>query len=235
MSRVIVFTVHKAASTGLYNLMARLAKRKGVPLYSANLKTLPDIRENDASLTQHIAGREGVFGPIRRPLLIDGLYDSRMILHLRDPRDCLTSMYYSWAYSHSGVPDTTREWWKQMGIDGFVLHRAPGFFERYEHYRRHYLENERVLFLTYEDMVSDYASWVRSFVSVFEVPGAERLIKKLCRENRKLTSKVSAEEDHTRHVRQLMPGDYLRKLNPDTIRELGDRYGDILCAFGYEV
>jgi hypothetical protein len=116
MSRLIVFMVHKAASSGLYAVMARLAEQKSVPLYSANENTLPDIRENGASLTEHIAEREGIFGPIRRSLLIDGLYDSQMILHLRDPGDCLTSMYYSWAFSHTGIADAYRE---KVEADGY--------------------------------------------------------------------------------------------------------------------
>jgi hypothetical protein len=102
-----------------------------------------------------------------------------------------------------------------MGIDAFVLRKAPDFFERYEYYRKYYLENEHVLFLSYEDMINDYESWVKSFVLVFEVPGSRKLIKQLCREDRAMRSQVSTvDEDQSRHVRQLVPGDYQRKLRP---------------------
>jgi hypothetical protein len=61
-----------------------------------------------------------------------------VILHLRDPRDVLTSMYFSHVYSHArregrfNPSDEQRKAWEDEGIDSFVLNRAANFREIYE-------------------------------------------------------------------------------------------------------
>ena len=77
-----------------------------------------------------------LYAPIRRPTLLTSLKELdrfHSIILLRDPRDCLTSLYFSIAYSHRPPENTEarqqffahREEVRQREIDEFVLAEAP--------------------------------------------------------------------------------------------------------------
>ena len=82
----------------------------------------------------------------------------------------------------------------------------------------------------YADMVSDPKSWIRAVASVFGYEGSEQVE----RIGRSLAPHLTADrEDRWDTKRQVTPGDYERKLRPDTIDRLNDVFGDVLMRLGY--
>ena len=63
------------------------------------------------------------------------LADAKILLHLRDPRDVLTSMFFSYCFMHRGpVPANTgyRKEVADAGIDKFVLDMSSAAAAHYE-------------------------------------------------------------------------------------------------------
>src|SRR5437667_6785105 len=125
---VIVFTTHKAASMLLHKLLADICQKNNITYYSPNQKAdkqLPFDRIFNGE--DFIAARTGCFGPVRFFVPSAALSNANIILHLRDPRDVLTSMFFSYCFMHPGEiePNTgyrTAVW--EAGIHKCVLATA---------------------------------------------------------------------------------------------------------------
>jgi len=147
----------------------------------------------------------GCFGPIRFYYPIPQPEAARFLLHLRDPRDVLTSMFYAFCYSHSGpIKGGTgpRAEVAAEGIDAFVMNmataterpyrfrgdyrgdygtgirvwnRTGNLHDRYRHYIDNLLGRPNVTLVRYEDMICNRARWLRQVADVFGVPGSANL------------------------------------------------------------
>jgi hypothetical protein len=163
---------------------------------------------------------------------------SAAILHLRDPRDAITSEFYSLAYSHPPVPGKfnptadMRRQWAEEGVDAHARTHADRWVGRYQIYIDRLLGRPNTTFLKYEQMVTDFPSWLRAFMAPFPIDDADRLHARLARKYRNNFS--VKREDVYRQKRQVTPGDHKRKLQPDTIAFLNDKFAAILERLGYE-
>jgi hypothetical protein len=233
--RLIVFTVHKAASLGVYDVMRRVAKREGWPLHSANLKaanlTEPETPGDPAFYAQ-IADKTGLVGPVRMPVMLpeSGAEDDRYILHLRDPRDVLVSMFFSWSYSHPGVNDAYREQLRERGVNDFVLRESAALHVKYAFYVSGYLSLPQTTLLKYEDFVGNRPLWLRAFLDAAGLDSNQGYYKRMARQNP--AAKVRKEDVYA-HIRKAEPGDYLGKLDMDTIATLNRQWRGILTALDY--
>ena len=143
MSSIILYTIHKAGSTFVNGLLAQICRRLEIEHHTEN-----DVRyqmlNSTLSWKQYLESNVGTgcFGPIRAaanlPIFPDNLDEHSILLHLRDPRDIVTSMYFSQAYSHpvqSGVFEMTpqqREQLREEGIDRFVIQSAKLLRPKYD-------------------------------------------------------------------------------------------------------
>ena len=235
--RVFVFTVHKAASLGVYDVMRTIARKEGWPLHSANLQraTLVEpVEPGDADFCDQLAGKTGLVGPVRMPVKLgDGGFErDRFILHLRDPRDVLVSMFFSWSYSHPGVSDAYREELREKGVNSFVRNNSSILKTKYELYVRDFLPLPRTSLLRYEDFVLDRPRWLEQFLAAAGIDDGLRRYGRLAKKNP--AEKVQA-EDVNAHIRKATPGDYRVKLDIETISMLNDNWRDILGALNYDV
>ncbi len=95
------------------------------------------------------------------------------------------------------------------------------------------LDRPNVVFVRYEDMVSDPISWARAVSSIFGFEGPEQSVLSW-RIGMDLASKSKVDrEDRWLHKRQIAPGDHERKLRAKTIDQLNDVFGDVLTRLGY--
>jgi hypothetical protein len=233
--RILVFTVHKAASLGLFDVMRRVAKKEGWPLHSANLKKA-DIVEpetpGDKEFYGQIENMTGFIGPIRTPVFIpaEARKRDRFILHLRDPRDVLVSMFYSWGFSHPGVDPDYRNSVREKGIDEFAVKNSRLLNRKYRRYVRKVLPLEHTTFLRYEDFVGDRPRWLEGFLKGAGITDGLARYQDLANENPAASVR---EEDKKKHIRKAEPGDYREKLSPETIAELNERFAEVLKALGY--
>lgn len=239
MANIVVFTVHKAASMVLHNLLMQVNAVARMNYYSPNLPETPFYfpppkRNYDLESAAHLARLSGCTGPIRRPLDIPNPSQYRIILHLRDPRDVLTSLFFSHCYSHFGWENRQqeREEWIKAGIDKFVLDKAHDYVERYDAYCNNLVGKPNVTFVTYEEMVHSFETWLRKFLAPFSLPASESIIRTLVAQ---YTHEFTvSSEDMTRHKRKITPGDHREKLRPDTIRVLNRKFGRSLEKLGYQ-
>ncbi len=238
MKNIYIFTTHKAASMLLYEIGRKLARRAGMPFWSINDKTFPE--RGPAEDPNAFDGKTGCFCPLRFCMDLPDVDEAAIILHLRDPRDVLTSMFFSQAYSHPPVPggtfnptDQDRQQWREAGIDAHTRTLADRWVKRYQAYVDNMLGRPNVTFLRYEDMVADFPAWLNRFVEPFPIPDKPVLVGKLAHQYR--NNFDVGPEDVYRHKRQVTPGDHKRKLQPETIAFLNDKFAAILPALGYEL
>jgi hypothetical protein len=246
----------------LHKLGADLGTRMEFDFYSINDKRYYD-KIQEASWKSFIESIQGpaCFGPIRAgedvalPVFPDSLERYSVIMHLRDPRDVLTSAYYSHVYNHKPTKrfnpsDEQRSQWEEQGVDDFVINRIPRVKNEYEALCEHFLGKENVTFLKYEVMVTNYGEWLKGFLSAFDgfEPRQRTGIRRFLGANTRqriydtLYDKYIADfapakkkEDVYSHKRQVTPGDYERKLKKPTIDILNNELQTILTSLDYEI
>lgn len=254
MNSVLLYTVHKAASSFLDQLLRQTCRRYGIPHFSENNDLFHDeIHEQTwAQFIQSNESGTACFGPIRgtplQPLIPAKLDRYSVILHLRDPRDVLTSLFYSFAFSHKVIagrfePEPgQRELWQEKGIDQFVLRFAKGYRANYEVLLDNLLGRENVTLVHYEDLVTDYPRWLSQYLTAFEhldipprkkrhllLPQSIRRLKIHYQLTKKHRDAFDIDkEDPLSHKRKITPGDHLSKLTPATCEQLDEEFSTIL-------
>lgn len=265
---MLFFTMHKAASSFGARLVQEIAADNGIcsidfdnylfigagdktshrdqqvrPLLAKaftedHLVPSPDEEE---LFRQLFHPRGCLYAAIRRPTLLHclpHLDQFHAILLVRDPRDCLTSLYYSVAFSHRppGDPDKQpaffeyRDQVREMGIDQFVLAHGPDWSARTQLFCDALGRHDNVHLMTYEQLVLDFPSWIDRVLEVWGVDVSDRTRRKLMRMGRFDVD----QEDVFSHKRQVRPGDHRRKLKSETIEEITEIFRPALVPLGYE-
>jgi hypothetical protein len=243
----------------LYQLTNDFSKIFGFDYYSINKDEYHDQIKSLSwkKFIEEKSNNKSCFGPIRaggaEPTIPKDLESYSIVLHLRDPRDVLVSLFYSYTYSHPRRPerfnpsDKERFGWEEGGINAFVIEKAPEYKKRYQSLTSTLFEKKNVVFIRYEEMVSDYGTWLKKFLSAFShfsVP-PKRTLRPFKRRTsladiqqkflKKYKKKFTvSSEDIYRHKRQIAPGDHKRKLKEDTIKRLTFEFKDILKLLNYE-
>lgn len=261
MKKVLIYTVHKAASMFLHKLGTDIEKKLDMDFYSINNNAFRN-QIKDVSWKEFIEKTSGAscFGPIRAgedvalPVFPDNLDDYVIILHLRDPRDVLTSAYYSHVFSH---PDTKifkpshdqKDNWEKAGVDNFVLKRVDRVKKEYEELCAHMLGKNNVILVKYEDMVTNYGAWLKDFMSGFSsfeirktsligslfAPGShDELYDFLFKKHAGDFLPEKKREDVHSHKRQVTPGDHARKLKQSTIDSINSDFSSVLSKLNYK-
>jgi len=257
MRNVLIFTLHKSASMFLHDLARSVAQEFGIDHHSDNY---PHMCSQIEKLGWHgyleDGKRMGCFGPIRgkSQRSIPGSLDAySIILHLRDPRDVLVSLYFSKVYSHSrngagfNLSDSERRSYEINGIDHFVIERVDDFKARYQSLTSALLGKQNVVLLKYEEMISDYSGWLRRFLSAFahlKIPprwasvllgerNSLEAIHKRLYHRFKDEFNVKSENIYS-NKRQVKAGDHKRRLRADTIERLNAEFRTVLDVLGYE-
>lgn len=104
---VALFTLHKTGSAFLSERLATLMKQQKYDVADLSYHCREDSSEKLSSLLDQesacrtLFSKKGVFHKaIRRPVDPDWLGEAWVILVTRDPRDIMTSMYFSYKHSH---------------------------------------------------------------------------------------------------------------------------------------
>jgi hypothetical protein len=254
--KAIVFTTHKAGSMLVHRVLQDICKKNDIDYYSPNQdpeKQVPFERIFNGE--DFIAERNGYFGPLRFFVPSAALNEANIVLHLRDPRDVLTSMFFSYCYMHPGEIDGNTGYRKEVaeaGIDKFVLDMTDenclhyrgeygtgnrftkyvgNIRDRYLTYLREVFRNPNATILSYEEMVLDFANWLKQLIDAFELADSNRTYRALMVRHGDTVKPVG--ENVWSHKRKVTPGDYKEKLRPETIATLNSRFSEALDALGY--
>lgn len=245
----LVFTFHKAGSMAIHRYLGWLAGVTGLAHHSPNNKEdadkrlfliKPEPRQNDPDWWQATGHRlDGLIGPIRRPIALPDDLEARGVVAVRDPRDALTSMFFSFAISHGGVADAQRKAWIDMGIDRFVLQRLPDLKERLVAYSQLLTRRRDWPLLRYEDMVLRFDVWLEQMLGGLALAPDPRAVAAFAREKtEEYAAIIAARQQRERedlHVRTVAPGDHRKKLRPETISTINEMLAPELAFFGYPV
>lgn len=234
---ILFFTLHKCASTFIRDTLERFALEK--EMVTINYSGLFNEKQqekyyHDSKFINKVFRKSGfLYGAFRQyyPFRIDKRI--KILLVLRDPRDVLTSHYFSTAFNHPLVEKEfleKRERAQQQTIDEYVLEKLPIFKARYEKYIDNVLGKENVLFIKYEEMVEDFPNWLKKVLSFLELDENQDLMNTIISE----TSFEVNKEDPKEFKRSVKAGDHLRKLQKETIDYLNKDLSNVLTALEYD-
>jgi len=264
---IIVFTMHKSASMFIHRQCDFLSKLSGIAYRSPNVAGIGRVKRYmrrykrlDARtlLTDKDVwhAHNSCYAPIRFLVDVPNLEDYEVILHLRDPRDVLVSMFYSYCYIHGGEIEGNTGYRKEIadeGIDTFVLGKAShksarykgdygtgrhvedligNIPKRYSNYIERLFWKPNVTFVKYEEMVTNYRCWIEKFIKPFPLNNKEKVVEKLVADSSNYFPK--RDTDAMTHIRHVTPGDYRNKLKPSTINQLNEIFGETLDVLGYK-
>ncbi len=171
------------------------------------------------------------------PWALPGFAAERTVLLVRDPRDALTSFYFSLAYSHAppGTADSPsllrafearRDRVRGMTIDDFVLQEAPSHARLI---RRTLANAPRPRLYRYEEIIFDKQAWAADMVEYLGLSPPPRLVASVVARNDVLPS----EDAPLEHIRHVTPGDHRDELRPETISALDARFAGVMKKMGY--
>ena len=239
MDSVFIVGLVKSGSTLLNSLLRPLVARAGLE-YRAPASELfqqgVELRKSSVSFEpQGYAYGSFRYLPWPLPTFASG----RTVMLVRDPRDALTSLYFSVAYSHrppgSAQGDkllrkfeARRADARAGSIDAFVLREAPGHLRTIEKTMTN-LPAHRLY--RYEDVIFDKLEWTHDLLDYLKLDVPARLVEAVVARNDILPN----DEMPLEHIRRVTPGDHRAKLQPQTMATLNALFEGVLGRFGYGV
>lgn len=228
-----IFSLHKAGSTlinGLAQVMCAF-NQAGFVSFANAMRAAGLSGETPVAVDPAVYRPEGfIYGGFRAfpGHGLPWLDRAPKVLLLRDPRDILTSFYFSVAFSHrppgegplKQEHDTFQLETKNGRIGTFVKEQAPGLRREIKRYERR-LPSSNLAVYHYEDVIGNKAAWIEDLAG-FLALDADAAVKRRLLERFDVTPD---KERPDRHVRRVEPGDHKEKLPPRVIARL-DRVFD---------
>lgn len=237
----LFFTVHKSASTFFNWYLKDLCKQSGhiyidVNGYFGTMGPKGIEIQNSSSFKQKVFKKTGfIYGPLRNYIAVPDIQDYPVVLVLRDPRDVLTSQYFSIKNSHPLITPQLIERRKKAqstSIDEHVLsEQSDRFVKTYNEYLDNLFGKPNVLFIKYEDLIVDFRTCLNKINTHCGLALTEEQLNLLD----KSESFKSKNEDQKSHVRKITSGDHKEKLKPETIQALNEKFKDILIRLNYTI
>ncbi len=195
-----------------------------------------------------VIDRKGIiYGPIRiqdcnhprfsfvESLLIANNFNKiKKIYWIRDPRDILVSMYYSFGFTHGlSKNDEFREYQlkereriRHQSLDEYVLSEQHLIKQKFSRMHELMSFDKNFKLFKYEDMINNFEKFYSDITKVMPIKNdAKFQIYKDTRPNK--------HEDITKHKRSGVVGGYKNKLQNKTIKILNEKLQPILDEFDY--
>lgn len=235
------FTFHKCASVFFGRFV--LGRARGLEHVDHATRMFSDTdAAPDGFLPEgHLYGplRISAQGPVLDRLILPALEAVRrekcpVCLMVRDPRDMLVSQFF---HNRDGAPlraglaaaesrERERSDAVRLGIDRYVLEKATRFEAGFIRAARLVADRPSTRVLRYEDMVDDWPAFRNRLRDAFDL--SEDALRDIERESR-----PEGLERPGAHKRSGATGDHTRKLAPETVAALTERFAPFLRAFGY--
>ena len=246
---IVHYSLNKSATQYVKNILTTCVEENDmVPVYiqdyafASQLPYMDELSADEMQQYKHIFKPQGylytAFGGLVEG--IDKLDHYRVVLMTRDPRDILVSEYYSNAYSHpepNSLSSKNQSFHRLRGqalaqtIDEYALARCEWVQEILERYRSQLLKKYSQVYMTkYIDMVQDFETWLTDLLHACQLDVSPALKKQLVEQH--YASRPKA-EDQQSQLRKGVAGDYINKLNEETIHQLNDRLADVLTYYQY--
>lgn len=250
---VFSFSMAKAGSTLLYNMLSQLAPSAGLTyfsiedyLFSHNIS--PVNRPGDIGGV--IRSQGYCFGGFRQypAFRVPGLNKAKATFLVRDPRDMITSLYFSLLGSHripqvetpakgAGEPAGAAERMLEararlqtMDINTFARRSVNTYLKIFEGYvAQGFAWRPNVAIYRYEDVIFAKDEWVSDLCQWYgwDVDAARR------RQIAAMFDERPSEERPMEHIRQVTPGNHQAHLTKATTTQIEDALGEYMRLFGY--
>jgi hypothetical protein len=243
---VYAFSLPKAGSVLLDSILRALSERVGVTYVSlmGEIFKVGLAEQAVPSAASKIFLDNGYcFGGFRafpKTFEIPNLSTRKSILLVRDPRDMLVSHYFSMRSSHpdpgkglttsrQSLPRRDRAF--AMSVDEYALDMAEYYARQLDRYADALEKNrDKFTLFRYEDVIFNKRQWVADICDAFGWDVSAWTIGRIAKKN----DIVPGAEDEGRHIRQVSPGDGMRKLQPETIENLNVVFDKQFRFFGYD-
>lgn len=243
---IIHLTLNKAASQNTAKILSKVLAERGYRTVWPNrygfFSTRPYFEHLEpAAITgnANIVRPWSVFvaaigSPIQDPTLLDA---TRQILAVRDPRDILTSDYYSRLYFHPEpvAGDKTARFQQQrsqaadLGIDGYALSQAERLRTMFDAYVEVARRPTCLGVIRFEDFVGDFEHWFAEVERICDVPPSPTRRDRLG----PLAPQRPSAERKAMKIRSGRSGQFRERLKPETVAELDRIFAPVLEQFGY--
>jgi hypothetical protein len=249
---VLAFSMAKAGSTLLYNMLSVLAPDQDLIYFS--------IEDYLFSRNVSPTNRPGNIGNVMKPtgycyggfrqfpaFPVPILHSSRVIFLVRDPRDMITSLYFSLLKSHR-IPDAekaalgaeggagqkmsdTRELLQRTDVNRFALEAVRTYLRIFEGYvAQGFAWRPNVAIYRYEDVIFEKAAWVEDICAWYDwdvSPDRQQQVAAMFDER-------PDRERPEAHVRQVTPGNYRQHLSDVTVASIDEALSEYMRLFGYK-
>jgi hypothetical protein len=236
---ILFFTTQKCASRYVGQIIEQLAVAEGMitvdyDAYVTMAKVPKQFRPfSSAEARERAFQSKGYyFGPMGSYRKIPEMENYHVFLQFRDPRDVLTSLYFSTAYSHALINQKMVDRRKKAmakTIDEYVLENAAQYERIYRQYCEILLGDPKILFLKYELMVAEFDNWINQLCEHLALTHHKDVVEAI---KKKANFQVSGEDIYSQR-RQVSPGDFRRKLKPKTIEQLNSSFSYVLEQLEY--
>jgi hypothetical protein len=170
----------------------------------------------------------------------------RVIRMVRDPRDALVSMYFSFLGSHRPPPGMTPKQLKDLAkareikmsttlIDDYILERALDYLNRLIDIEDFSAQDVLSTVVRYEDYILDKLGLCNRILAFLQDNTTLNLTleQQQLDEIAKKNDIIPMQEDKSQHIRKALPGDHIEKLQPATIERLNLVFKDFLIMHNY--
>lgn len=243
---IVHLTLNKAASQHTARILARLLTECGYtsvwPNRYAFFRATPYLEQLPATT---LASNPNILAPKRLfiaaiaspPTNAELVTHTRQILALRDPRDLVVSDYFSIRYFHPQpiAPDKLevftrrREAATAVGIDAYVLERAPIVHRQLERYLEISRAPTCLAVVRYEEFLNDFPSWLATLERALELPPDSGRRERLA----SFAPHHPKAERRDVKIRAAKAGQFRDQLAPATVASLDREFAPILEGFGY--
>ncbi len=158
--------------------------------------------------------------------------NTKVVLLIRDVRDCMCSGYYSFNLLHgNGLEDANQKNDYLSGIDRYVLDKmVPKYNEALKVINR-IKENPENQIFRYEDMIKNPKSFVAKICEIIDLQ--EDRYELAWNLLSRLFDYQNISYDETKHMRQVFPGNYKKELKETSIITVNNAFQAYLEEYGY--
>jgi hypothetical protein len=244
---VLAFSLPKAGSTLLNDILQLLRPHVGLEFFSISDEL---FRKNIAvdqypSVVGDVFHERGyIYGGFRSfPIYpIPILNRARGVFLIRDPRDMLVSLYFSILKSHC-VPGESepgsmseamldaRSIANSLDINQHVLLNLSDLHKTFEGYLVQGFHRRRnIAVYRYEDIIHRKRDWIQDLCQWFGWTVSDEALEFILDR----VDVIPDEERPDQHIRQVVPGNYLKHLEQSTIEAINRRLKLVMRIFGYQ-
>ena len=243
---VTAFSLAKAGSTLLYNMLSEISGEAGLVYFSVENTLFSQgvgPNERPARIGKVFVPTGYCYGGFRQfpayPIPI--LNRVKSVFLVRDPRDMIVSLYFSLLKSHSIPAESAlgsasadmrkaRDKLAALTPDEFAADAVRNYVKMFEGYLAHgFHYRKNVIVYRYEDVIFAKEAWLRDICDWYEWSVPDATIRSVAQRFDLVPDVENADE----HVRQVKPGNFRQHLNNRSTNVINKVLKEYMTTFGY--